>query len=65
VTVLANVNIKRGLQLGLLCFNVTFNNISVKLWWSVSLVEETGVTGEYYQANKHKKHQMVSNTLLQ
>jgi len=23
-------------------FNVTFNNISVISWWSVSLVEETG-----------------------
>ena len=23
-------------------FNATFNNISVKLWWSVLLVEETG-----------------------
>jgi hypothetical protein len=27
-------------------FNVTFNNISVILWWSVLLVEETGVPGE-------------------
>jgi hypothetical protein len=61
----SGVFIKRGLRLGLLCFNVTFNNISVKLWGSVSLVEETGVTGEYYQTNKYKKHQMVSNTLLQ
>jgi hypothetical protein len=26
--------------------NFTFNNISVKSWWSVLLVEETGVTGE-------------------
>jgi hypothetical protein len=24
-------------------FNVTFNNISVISWWSVLLVEETGV----------------------
>ena len=24
-------------------FNATFNNISVKSWWSVLLVEETGV----------------------
>jgi hypothetical protein len=24
----------------------TFNNISVILWWSVLLVEETGVPGE-------------------
>jgi len=27
-------------------FNATFNNISVILWWSVLLVEETGVPGE-------------------
>ena len=27
-------------------FNDTFNNISVISWWSVLLVEETGVPGE-------------------
>jgi hypothetical protein len=27
-------------------FNIIFNNISVILWWSVSLVEETGLPGE-------------------
>jgi hypothetical protein len=27
-------------------FNATFNNISVISWWSVLLVEETGVPGE-------------------
>ena len=27
-------------------FNVTFNNISAISWWSVLLVEETGVPGE-------------------
>jgi hypothetical protein len=27
-------------------FNATFNNISVKLWWSVLLVEETRVPEE-------------------
>ena len=30
-------------------FNTTFNNISVISWWSVLLVEETGVTGENYR----------------
>jgi len=29
-------------------FNATFNNISVILWQSVLLVEETGVPGENY-----------------
>jgi hypothetical protein len=28
------------------CFNTTFNNISVLSWWSVLLVEETGGSGE-------------------
>jgi hypothetical protein len=27
-------------------FNTTFNNISVSSWWSVLLVDETGVPGE-------------------
>jgi hypothetical protein len=30
-------------------FNATFNNFSVILWWSVLLVEETGVLGENRQ----------------
>ena len=29
--------------------NVTFNNISVISWWSVLLVEETGVPGENHK----------------
>ena len=29
-----------------LVFHATFNNISVISWWSVLLVEETGVPGE-------------------
>jgi uncharacterized surface protein with fasciclin (FAS1) repeats len=31
-------------------FNATFNNISVILWWSVLLVEETGVPGENHES---------------
>jgi hypothetical protein len=30
-------------------FNTTFNNISVILWWSILLVEETEVPGENHQ----------------
>ena len=30
-------------------FNVTFNNISAISWWSVLLVEETGVPRENHQ----------------
>jgi hypothetical protein len=29
--------------------NATFNNISIISWWSVLLVEETGVPGENQQ----------------
>jgi hypothetical protein len=29
-------------------FNATFNNISDISWWSVLLVEETGVPGKNY-----------------
>ena len=37
------INIKLG---GFMVFNTTFNNISVILWPSVLLMEETGVPGE-------------------
>ena len=30
-------------------FNVPFNNISVISWWSVLLMEETGVPGENHR----------------
>ena len=30
-------------------FNATFNNSLVISWWSVLLVEETGVPGENYR----------------
>jgi hypothetical protein len=30
-------------------FNATFNNILVISWWSVLMVEETGVAGENHQ----------------
>jgi hypothetical protein len=33
----------------LMMFNATFNNISVISWWSVLLVEETGVPEENHQ----------------
>ena len=35
-----------GLTKGVMAFNADFNNISVILWWSVLLLEETGVPGE-------------------
>jgi hypothetical protein len=46
--------------------NATFNNISVILWWSVLLVEESGVPGESHQpAASHwqtSSTNVVSNT---
>jgi hypothetical protein len=45
-----NVNGKKiGLFLCLMVFNATFNNISVILWRSVVLVEETGEPGENHR----------------
>ena len=38
------------LRLGLWCFNVTFNNISVISWRSVLLAEVSGVPGENHRA---------------
>jgi len=35
-------------MVGVMVFNATFNNISAISWWSVLLVEETGVPGENY-----------------
>ena len=42
-------------NVGLWCFNATFNNISVISWQSVLLVEEIGVPGVNKQV-KHKQH---------
>jgi len=47
-------------------FNATFNNISAISWWSVLLVEETGVPGENHRpAASHWQtlsYNVVSNT---
>jgi len=46
--------------------NATFNNISVISWWSILLVEETGVPGENHRcASSHWQallHNVVSST---
>ena len=42
-----NLKLSRRLRLvGLMVFSATINNISVISWWSVLLVEETGVPGK-------------------
>ena len=46
-------------------FNATFNNISVRSWWSVLLVEETVVPGENQTVAKITDklyHSIVSST---
>ena len=43
--------IQQKSSLGLRCFNATFNNISVILWRSVLLVEETGVSEENHRSS--------------
>jgi len=42
-------------------FNATFNNISVILWRSVLLVEETGVPGENHRPVTDKLYQIMLN----
>ena len=44
-------------------FNATFNNITAILWWSVLLVEETGVPREnHWSATSHR--QTLSNNVV-
>ena len=49
-------------------FNDTFNNISVLSWWSVLLVEETGVPGENHRPvashSQTLSHNVVSSTMF-
>ena len=46
---------KRGyLWVRAMVFNTTFNDISIISWWSVLLVEETGVPGENHQSTFRK-----------
>ena len=42
-------------------FNTTLNNISVILWWSVLLMEETGVPGENHRPVSRKS---VTNFII-
>jgi len=58
-------------QITNMIFNATFNNISVISWWSVLLVEETGVPRENHcPAASHNVvlrtpcHERGSNTQL-
>jgi len=45
-------------------FSATFNDISVISWWSVWLVEETGVSGENHrQVTAHRHEQALQKVL--
>jgi hypothetical protein len=46
---ISDKNINFSVHAGCMVLNATFNNISVTSWWSVLLVEETGVPGENHQ----------------
>ena len=54
------------LGLGLWGFNTAFNNISVISWWSVLLVEETGVPVQNHRPvachSQTLSHNVVSST---
>jgi len=41
--------VEKFIGLWFMVFNATFNHISVISWWSVFLVEETGVPGEHHR----------------
>ena len=52
-------------NLQFMVFNATFNNISVILWRSVLLVENTGVPGENHNLSQETdtlSHNVVSST---
>jgi hypothetical protein len=53
------VSVMRGLELGGMVFNATFNNISVILWRSVLLVVETGVSGENHRPVTDKLYHIM------
>ena len=47
-----------------LCFNATFNNVSVKLWWSVLLVEDPQKTTDLLQITDKLLSQNVVHLAL-
>ena len=44
-------------------FNAIFNNISVISWWSVLLVEETGVPGENHPSAASQRQTLSHNVV--
>ena len=44
-------------------FNATLNNISVMLWWSVLLLEETAVPGENHRPATSHEQTLLHNVV--
>jgi hypothetical protein len=63
-----NVNTKLfaclNYRAGVMVFNATFNNISVILWRSVLLVEETGIPGENHRPATSLRQTLSHNVVL-
>ena len=51
---------KKKYRVRLMVFNATFNYISVISWWTVLLMEETGIPEEIHQQTL--SHNVVSST---
>jgi hypothetical protein len=45
----------QGVKVSVIVFNITFNNISTISWWSVLLVEKTGLPKENHAKKKIDK----------
>jgi hypothetical protein len=58
-----HILIKHFLAAFYVVFNATFNNISVTLWWSILLMEETRVPGENHRPVA-SQWQTLSHVLL-
>ena len=52
-----------GVRGRFMVFNTTFNNISIRLWRSVLLVEETGVPGENHRPATNQWQTLSHNTI--
>ena len=57
-----NIETDKLLMVWFMVYNVTFNNISVILWQSVLVVEETRVPGENHQSADKLYHIMLLST---
>jgi hypothetical protein len=65
-TLLTYIKHERRVIVRVVVFNATFNNILVIFWWSILLVEETGVPRENHRAFvshwQTLSHNVVSHT---